>query len=122
MLSATLWMTLLADGCEPDIVGNAVMNESLDVLDSGLVEGGEIYRCLNHLPAEAPGNEVARLLCARVVSDGKVTQSVDIRHEVSVEIEYEVRANTINTFGGGTNEIQRELIAQFGLQMPKPVR
>lgn len=42
-------------------------------------------------PAEAPGNEVARLLCARVVSDGKVTQSVDIRHEVSVEIEYEVR-------------------------------
>jgi len=26
------------------------------------------------------------------------------------------------TFGGGTNEIQRELIAQFGLQMPRPVR
>ena len=38
------------------------------------------------------------------------------------ELEYEVRANTINTFGGGTNEIQRELIAQFGLNMPRPVR
>jgi alkylation response protein AidB-like acyl-CoA dehydrogenase len=38
------------------------------------------------------------------------------------EIEYEIRANTINTFGGGTNEIQRELIAQFGLGMPRPVR
>lgn len=38
------------------------------------------------------------------------------------ELEYELRANTINTFGGGTNEIQRELIAQFGLGMPKPVR
>ena len=38
------------------------------------------------------------------------------------ELEYEIRANTINTFGGGTNEIQRELIAQFGLGMPRPVR
>ncbi|MFN9451046.1 MAG: acyl-CoA dehydrogenase family protein [Rubrivivax sp.] len=38
------------------------------------------------------------------------------------ELEYEIRANTINTFGGGTNEIQRELIAQFGLGLPRPVR
>jgi hypothetical protein len=38
------------------------------------------------------------------------------------ELEYEIRACTINTFGGGTNEIQRELIAQFGLNMPRPVR
>lgn len=38
------------------------------------------------------------------------------------ELEYEVRANTINTFGGGTNEIQRELVAQFGLKLPRPVR
>ena len=38
------------------------------------------------------------------------------------ELEYEVRASTLLTFGGGTNEIQRELIAQFGLKMPRPVR
>lgn len=38
------------------------------------------------------------------------------------ELEYEIRASTINTFGGGTNEIQRELIAQFGLGLPRPVR
>jgi hypothetical protein len=38
------------------------------------------------------------------------------------ELEYELRASTINTFGGGTNEIQRELIAQFGLGLPRPVR
>jgi len=38
------------------------------------------------------------------------------------ELEYEVRSNTINTFGGGTNEIQRELIAQFGLGLPRTVR
>jgi len=38
------------------------------------------------------------------------------------ELEFELRSSTINTFGGGTNEIQRELIAQFGLGMPRPVR
>ncbi len=38
------------------------------------------------------------------------------------ELEYEVRASTLMTFGGGTNEIQRELIAQFGMNMPRPVR
>lgn len=35
------------------------------------------------------------------------------------ELEYEVRACVTLTFGGGTNEIQRELIAQFGLGMPR---
>ncbi len=38
------------------------------------------------------------------------------------ELEYEIRAATLMSFGGGTNEIQRELIAQFGLGMPRPVR
>ena len=38
------------------------------------------------------------------------------------ELEYEVRAATTLTFGGGTNELQRELIAQFGLSMPRTVR
>ncbi len=38
------------------------------------------------------------------------------------ELEYEVRASVTLTFGGGTNEIQRELIAQFGLGMPRSGR
>ena len=38
------------------------------------------------------------------------------------ELEYEVRASVTLTFGGGTNEIQRELIAQFGINMPRAVR
>ena len=38
------------------------------------------------------------------------------------ELEYELRASTINTVGGGTIVIQRELIAQFGLGMPRPQR
>ena len=38
------------------------------------------------------------------------------------ELEYEVRASVTLTFGGGTNEIQRELISQFGIGMPRAVR
>lgn len=38
------------------------------------------------------------------------------------ELEYELRAATTMTFGGGTNELQRELIAQFGLRMPRTQR
>lgn len=38
------------------------------------------------------------------------------------ELEYEVRASVTLTFGGGANEIQRELISQFGIGMPRAVR
>lgn len=38
------------------------------------------------------------------------------------ELEYETRGAVINTFGGGTNEIQRELIARFGMGMPRTAR
>ncbi|HUA95666.1 MAG TPA: acyl-CoA dehydrogenase family protein [Acidimicrobiales bacterium] len=37
-------------------------------------------------------------------------------------LEREVRAQTIFTFGGGTNEIQRDLIAWLGLGLPRPTR
>ncbi|KJH77895.1 acyl-CoA dehydrogenase family protein [Pseudomonas sp. ES3-33] len=38
------------------------------------------------------------------------------------ELEFELRSSPTLTFGGGTNEIQRELIAQFGLGMPRTQR
>ena len=37
-------------------------------------------------------------------------------------LEKEYKSVTVQTFGGGVNEIQRELIAMFGLNMPRPVR
>ena len=37
-------------------------------------------------------------------------------------IEHEVRLATVNTFGGGVNEVQRELVAMMGLQMPRAPR
>ena len=37
-------------------------------------------------------------------------------------IEHEVRLATVNTFGGGVNEVQRELVAMLGLKMPRAPR
>ena len=37
-------------------------------------------------------------------------------------LEMNYRSLLILTFGGGTNEIQRDLIAMFGLGMPRPLR
>ena len=34
-------------------------------------------------------------------------------------LEHEVRLATVNTFGGGVNEVQREIIAMAGLRMPR---
>ncbi len=37
-------------------------------------------------------------------------------------LERAYRGTLILTFGGGTNEVQRDLIAAFGLKMPRPLR
>ena len=58
-------------------------------LNAGLVKRAE-REWLN--PATAPGGEVARLRAVRVrTADGQITDVVDIRHPVGIEIEYEVR-------------------------------
>jgi alkylation response protein AidB-like acyl-CoA dehydrogenase len=38
------------------------------------------------------------------------------------ELESEYRAATINTYGGGVNEVQREIVAMLGLGMPRAGR
>ena len=38
------------------------------------------------------------------------------------QLEKEYKSVTVQTFGGGVNEVQRELIAMFGLDMPRPTR
>ena len=65
--------------------------------------------------------EVLRLLI-EVVGAGALVRGGSAAAALAGELEYDARAATISTFGGGTNELQRELIAQFGLQMPRPVR
>jgi alkylation response protein AidB-like acyl-CoA dehydrogenase len=38
------------------------------------------------------------------------------------QVEHEARLATVNTFGGGVNEIQREIVAMLGLRMPRAMR
>lgn len=65
--------------------------------------------------------EVLRLL-TEVVGSSSLVRAGSAASLLLGELEYETRAATTLTFGGGTNEIQRELIAQFGLRMPRPLR
>jgi len=42
-------------------------------------------------PAKAPSGEIARLCAVRIrTEDGRITENVDIRHPVGLEVEYEV--------------------------------
>ncbi|EXF93423.1 acyl-CoA dehydrogenase [Pseudomonas fluorescens HK44] len=65
--------------------------------------------------------EILRKLCNIVGANGLV-RGDSAAALLQGELEYEVRASVTLTFGGGTNEIQRELIAQFGLGMPRTQR
>lgn len=65
--------------------------------------------------------EILRRL-AEVMGGGSLVRAGSAAAALLGELEYELRAATVVTFGGGTNELQRELIAQFGLNMPRPVR
>jgi hypothetical protein len=37
-------------------------------------------------------------------------------------LDVQAKRNLVITFGGGVNEVQRELIAQFGLSLPRVPR
>ncbi|WP_213308474.1 acyl-CoA dehydrogenase family protein [Paraburkholderia sacchari] len=65
--------------------------------------------------------EVMRGLC-EVVGGSALVRAGSASALLLGELEYEARAATLLTFGGGTNELQRELIAQFGLRMPRTTR
>ncbi len=38
------------------------------------------------------------------------------------QVEHDLRLATVNTYGGGVNEVQRELVAMLGLQLPRAPR
>lgn len=65
--------------------------------------------------------EILRELAAIVGANGSM-RSGSAATLLEGDLEYELRSATTLTFGGGTNEIQRELIAQFGLGMPRTQR
>ena len=65
--------------------------------------------------------EVYRLL-QEIVGAASLVEGDSPGAQVDGEIELESRVGTINTFGGGVNEIQREIVAMAGLRMPRVPR
>ena len=65
--------------------------------------------------------DVCRLLL-EVLGTGALVQSDCSAALLAGDVEEEYRRCQINTFGGGINEIQRELVAQFGLRLPRTQR
>ncbi|MCP4906897.1 MAG: acyl-CoA dehydrogenase [bacterium] len=65
--------------------------------------------------------EVYRLL-QEIVGPSALVQSGSPAAQINGEIELEARLGTINTFGGGVNEIQREIVSMAGLRMPRVPR
>ena len=83
-------------------------------MDVGLASAAKVYGSETVV-------EVLRQLI-EIVGSSSLVRAGSAAAALLGELEYDVRAATISTFGGGTNELQRELIAQFGLGMPKAVR
>ncbi|MGE8318603.1 MAG: acyl-CoA dehydrogenase family protein [Comamonas sp.] len=83
-------------------------------LDVGLASASKVYG------SEGVVEVLHRLM--DIVGSSALVRGGSAAAYLMGELEYELRVATINTFGGGTNEIQRELIAQFGLGLPRPQR
>jgi len=65
--------------------------------------------------------DVYRLL-QEIVGPSALVRAGSPAAEINGEIEHESRLGTINTFGGGVNEIQREIVSMAGLRMPRVPR
>jgi len=81
-------------------------------------------------PADASATKVfgtefaleAYRLLMEIVGSAAYLEEGTAGAELAGRLERAYRANTIFTFGGGTNEIQRDIIAMIGLGMPRAPR
>jgi alkylation response protein AidB-like acyl-CoA dehydrogenase len=65
--------------------------------------------------------EIYRLL-QEIVGPSALVVTGSPAAQIDGDIEHEARLATINTFGGGVNEIQREIVSMAGLRMPRVPR
>lgn len=65
--------------------------------------------------------EVYRLLMG-IVGPGAVVAGHDDQRSPWADLDFAYRRATINTFGGGTNEVQREIVARAALGLPRVER
>ena len=72
--------------------GQVVANGPVDeVVQHYMTDGNHSPAEREWSPGDAPGDNVARLVAARVINEaGQTTQTSDIRHSVGIEFEYDV--------------------------------
>ena len=83
-------------------------------MDIGLASGAKVFG------TESMVAVYRQLL--EVVGMGGLYREGSAAAELAGELEHGYRSATINTFGGGVNELLRDHVAQFGLGMPRPGR
>ncbi|GAB2809299.1 acyl-CoA dehydrogenase family protein [Lentzea nigeriaca] len=99
-----------------------------------LAEAGAVHRVNELLNWQVAGGEVSvadasatKVFAAdRTQRVGRLLEELVGRHGADAELvrwlDVQARRNLVLTFGGGVNEIQRELIANIGLGLPRVVR
>ena len=65
--------------------------------------------------------EVQLLLLAVLGAAGRIRSGTEA-HALAGEVEHTTRQGIVNTFGGGVNEVLRDMVATAGLGMPRPQR
>ena len=83
----------------------------------GLADDGKTILLTIHQPSL----EAFRLMFEILGEAGYLTQDAP-EARLKARLERYYRSLLILTFGGGVNEVQRDLIAMFGLGMPRSLR
>ena len=88
----------------------------------GIRQGVESGRCVGHqgLRQRARPGGLSALL--DVVGQAGYLVEGSPGASLRGRLEQQARSQTIFTFGGGTNEVQRDIIAMIGLGMPRAPR
>lgn len=94
-------------------IQNARISWELDqgIMNPALASGSKVYSTESLI-------EVCRLLMEVIGPNSLLTQDATAA-QLRGDLELEYRRCQINTFGGGVNEIQRGIVANFGLGMPR---
>ncbi len=89
----------------------------------GVGQGAEPRRCLGHQGVRhASWRSRCTALLLEVVGQAGYLAEGSPGAVLRGRLEQQARSQTIFTFGGGTNEIQRDIIAMIGLGMPRAPR
>ena len=88
----------------------------------GLGQGIESRRCVGHQGVRHRARPRGLSAAARGGRSGGISGRGVAGAVLRGRLENQARSQTIFTFGGGTNEIQRDIVAMIGLGMPRAPR